>query len=64
MIERVLADQQRREVVIGDRLQRPAASLQRVGEAQAAVPGVGVEVDDQQKDVVEPPAPVAPRAAP
>ena len=53
MVERILADDERGEVVVGDDLERPAAALQGVGEAEAAEAGVGVEVDEQGDDVVE-----------
>ncbi len=55
VVERVLADDQRRQVVGGDGEQAAAAALEGVGEAEAGQAGVGVEAQQQDDDVVEPP---------
>ena len=54
MIERVFAHQQRRHVIDGDGVQGTAAALQGVGETETAQAGVGLDVDQQNIDVIEP----------
>ena len=54
MIQGVLADDQRGQVVLGDRQQRPAAALQDVGETESSQARVGVGVDEQDDNVIEP----------
>ncbi len=54
VVQGVLADDQRGQVVLGDRQQCPATALQGVGEAKSAQTRVRVDVDEQDDDVVEP----------
>ena len=55
MVKRILADDERGNVIGNHGLQRPA-SLQRPGDSQAAVPCVRIDVGDEEEDVVDRPA--------
>jgi hypothetical protein len=63
VVERIFADEQGSDIVAGDGPQRPSAALQGVSEAESAMPGVGVDVDEEQENVIEPPAAVGAQAA-
>ena len=53
VVERVLVQDQRPKVVVGNGLHGAGAAAEGVGKPQAAVAGVGVEVDDQHVNMVE-----------
>ena len=59
VVERIFADQERNEIIIGNDLESPSAAEKRVGESEAAMPGVGVEMDNEQEHLIEPTAIIA-----